>query len=330
MAAFRSILVPLDGSTYSVQALALAEQFARKAGATVHLVLVHQRAPTWFNPPEVPVDMAAFDDAALQREVDYLAGVARRFAANSGLPVKHRVLDGDVPSAIEEFSMAQGVDLVVMTTHGHTGITRLWLGSTADKLIRRLRIPVLVVRPVQDAAIVPPRIRRILVPLDGSRLSASILDQAGALARSHAAELVLAMIVEPLPPMVPPVPYPLSLPPVSEEARILEDQRYLDAVRIRMEDEGLQVETRVLMGRKVAKQITEVAIRESCDLIAMATHGAGGLDRLLMGSVTDQVVRRASIPVLVLRPPTDVTTRDTQAGEAGEELVGAGSSCAIG
>ena len=94
-------------------------------------------------------------------------------------------------------------------------------------------------------------------------------------------------------------------------------------MRVRLEDEGLQVETRVLMGRKVARQITEVAVRESCDLIMMATHGAGGLDRLLMGSVTDQVVRRATIPVLVLPPPTDVPTRGTQAEEA-TELVGAG------
>jgi nucleotide-binding universal stress UspA family protein len=248
---------------------------------------------------------------------------------NSGLEVKHRVLDGDVPAAIEEFAAAQGVDLVVMTTHGHSGITRLWLGSIADKLIRRLSIPVLVVRPVHDRAIVPPRFRRILVPLDGSRLSASILDQARTLALSNAAELVLAMIVEPLPPLVPPVPYPLVVPPVSEEARMLEDQRYLDAVQTRLEDEGLQVETRVLVGRKVAKQITEVAVRERCDLIMMATHGAGGLDRLLMGSVTDQVVRGARVPVLVLRPLTEVPTHDTLAEEA-TELVGAGPSCAIG
>ena len=329
MSGFRSILVPLDGSSYSVQAVPLAEHFARKTGATVHLVMVHEPAPVWFSPPELPVNMAEFDIAAWHRESDYLEGVAQRLAVNSGLQVKHRVLDGDVPAAIEEFAAAQGVDLVVMTTHGHSGITRLWLGSTADKLIRRLSIPVLVVHPVHDRAIVPPGIRRILVPLDGSRLSASILDQARTVALTNTAELVLAMIVEPLPPLIPPVPYPLGVPPVSEEARILEDRRYLDAVRARLEDEGLQVETRVLMGHNVAKQITEVAVRECCDLIMMATHGAGGLDRLLMGSVTDQVVRRASMPVLVLRPPTDVPTHGTQA-EAATELVGAGPSCAIG
>jgi nucleotide-binding universal stress UspA family protein len=186
-----------------------------------------------------------------------------------------------------------------------------------------------VVHPVHDRAIVPPGIRRILVPLDGSRLSASILDQARTVALTNTAELVLAMIVEPLPTMVPPVPYPLGVPPVSEEARMLEDQRYLDAVRVRLEDEGLQVETRVLVGRNVAKQITEVAVRERCDLITMATHGAGGLDRLLMGSVTDRVIRRSSVPVLVLRPPTEVPTHDAQAEEA-TELVGVGASCTIG
>jgi len=328
MSAFRSILVPLDGSSYSLQALPLAELLAAKSGATVHLVKVHQPPPLWFSHPELPVNMAEFDVAEWHREADYLEGVARRFAVNSHLEVKHRVLDGEVSSSIEEFAVAQGVDLVVMTTHGYSGITRLWLGSTADKLIRRLSIPMLVVHPVHDTAIVPARIGRILMPLDGSRLSASILDQARTFALSNAAELVLAMIVEPLPPTVPPVPYPLGLPPVSEETRMLEYQRYLDAVRIRLEDEGLQVQTRVLMG-KVARQITEVAVREHCDLIMMATHGAGGLDRLLMGSVTAQVVRRARVPVLVLRPPTDGPTYDTMAEEAAE-LVAAGPSCAIG
>lgn len=312
MSGFRTILVPLDGSSYAAQALAVAERFAGNHDSTVHLVLVHQPAPVWFSSPDLPEDMAAFDAAAWHREVEYLEGVARRFAADSGLSVKHRVLDGDVAPAIEEYTAAEGIDLVVMTSHGYGGLTRLWLGSTADKLIRRVNIPVLVVHPAPDGGVVPPRIRRILVPLDGSQFSASILGQARTMALANAAELVLAMIVEPLPPMMPPVPFPLGVPPVPEEMRLLEDQRYLDAVRNRLEDEGLQVEIRLRMGRKVARQIAELAAHERCDLIMMATHGAGGLDRLLLGSVTDQVLRRATVPVLVVPPAATAPVHETE------------------
>ena len=328
MPAFRSILVPIDGSSYSMQALPLAEAFAKMSDAIVHVVMVHQPGPMWFNAPEFPVDMGALDAAAWNRETACLEGDAQRFAASSGLRVRHGLLEGDVHSAIEAFVKAQSVDLVVMTSHGRSGLTRLWLGRTADKLVRHLPVPVLVVRPVPDRAIVAPRLRRILVPLDGSSLSAAILGHAKAVARTHGAELVLATIVQPIPVLVPPVPYPLGVPPLADEVRMLEDQRYLEAVRNRLRVEGLRVESRVLKSPKVGRGIVELGTKEECDLIMMATHGAGGLDRLLLGSVTDQVIRRSSIPVLVLRP-TQVAPRVTRR-EADAELVAAAASCTIG
>lgn len=312
MSAFQSILVPLDGSTYSVQALAFAELFARKTDAMVHLVMVHQPAPIWFTPPEVLVDTAALDAAASQRESAYLEGVAYRFWANSDLQVRHQLLEGEIPAVIDAYATTQGVDLVVMTTHGHRGLPRLWLGSTADKLIRGLSVPVLVVHPTPDSAIVPPQLRRILVPLDGSSLSASAVDQARSVALMHKAELVLAMIVD-----------------STMADQLPEAQRYLDTFRNRLRREGVRVESRVVMGHKVAKRIADLAGREHCDLILMATHGMGGLDRLFFDSVTDQVVRNASIPVLVLRPGDPVPAYESQY-EVAAELIGAAPSCSIG
>lgn len=304
MFAYRSILVPLDGSSYAAQALPLAELFGRASSATVHFVMVREPIPEPFYPPELPIAPIACGVSSRDRE--YLEGLTQRFEANSGLSTKIHLVDGDIPGSIADVVQTEGIDLVIMTTHGHSGLSRLLLGSNADKLIRRLTVPVLVVHPAPDRRIVPANVRRILVPLDGSRLSASILDEVKEVAALLKAQVLLGMIVEPTPPMVPPVPYPLGLPPVTEEARMLHDQRYLEAAQERLEEQGISVETAVVLGNKVSRRIVELAERRHCDLIMMATHGAGGIDRLFLGSVTDQVVRRAGVPVFVARPHEEV------------------------
>lgn len=305
MSAYRSILIPLDGSSYAAQALPLAELFGRTCGATVHFVMGREPVQAFF-PPELPIAPLTFEGDLRQRDREYLEGLKGRFEANSGLCAKIHLVEGDIPESIAEVVEAEAVDLVIMTTHGHSGLSRLLLGSNADKLIRKLSVPVLVVHPAPDRRIVPAQVHRILVPLDGSRLSASILDEVKEVAGLFHAQVLLGMVVEPIPPMVPPVPYPLGLPPVNEETRALHDQRYLDAAQQRLEENGISVETAVVLGTKVSRRIVELAERRRCDLIMMATHGAGGIDRLFLGSVTDQVVRRAGVPVFVARPREEV------------------------
>lgn len=335
MPLFQSILVPLDGSTYSVQALPLAELFASETQAMVHLAMVHQPAPVWFTPLDLPVDLSTYEAAAWNREYDYLQGVARRFSVNSQLRTRPWLLEGDVPSALDKLVKSENVDLVIMTSHGYGGLTRLWLGSTADKLIRRLNVPVLVIHPVPETSIVPAGIQRILVPLDGSSLSASVLDLAGNVARMFHAEIVLTTIAEPVPSLTLPAPFPVgvtSIPPALlalEEERYTAGEAYLDATRDQLRSEGFRAESQMLSGRKAATQIVELARRERCDLIMMATHGTGGLDRALLGSVADRVVRRATVPVLVVRPSATVPSRAPRI-EDRAELVGSGHFSSVG
>ena len=304
MSGFRSILVPLDGSDYAVQALPLAERLARQTGAALHLVLVHQATPAWYIPGAAFPAMVDIEDEARCREQQYIESVAARSSAGTPLSVTSTILDGDISTVICQFVKDKKVDLVVMTTHGRSGLSRFWLGSVADKLMRSLDIPVLITHPVHDGDITHAGIRRILVPLDGSGLAESILEQARTIARLADAELILGMVVEPIPVLLPPMQYPLA-PPQDEEAREIEGRLYLHAVGGRLLAEGFQSRIKVVRGRNAARQILQLAAREHCDLIVIATHGAGGLDRIIMGSVADQVVRGSAVPVLVLRPAGD-------------------------
>ncbi len=305
---FKSILVPLDGSEFSAQALPLAAHIARLSHATLDLVMVHQPLPVWYTPEAGIGDLSAFDDQARTREIHYMEAMAAQSSTEHACPVTATVVNGEVSSAIGEFVAQRGFDLLVMTSHGRRGLPRLWLGSVADKLIRSLNIPVLVTRPAAGGDVLSPKLRRILVPLDGSRLAQSILEDAKMLARLADAELLLVMVSEPLTHSVP-LPqfqYPLEVSLESDARREAHGNHYIGSLVEQLTREGLRVKGRVIAGRGVAHQVLGLAREQQCDLIVVATHGLGGFDRLLLGSVADQLVRGASnVPVLILPPVAD-------------------------
>ncbi|MGE0352976.1 MAG: universal stress protein [Gemmatimonadales bacterium] len=319
MPAYQTILVPLDGSEFAEQALPLAERLARQTGANLHLLMVHVPIPGWYTAAEVAALSPTLEQEARQREELYLDGVASRLKRERGVPVSCSLLEGNVAAALSEYAVTIGADLVVMTTHGRSGLDRVWLGSIADKLIRRLTIPLLLVRPDETGKGVSPLLQRILVPMDGSALAESVLEKARAVARLTGAEFILGMIVEPVPVLLPTFPYPVEVSTESPEHRELAARRYLEKIKAQLRGEGFKVRTRVVLGDKAAKQIVEIAEEEKCDLIAIATHGAGGLDRLMFGSVTDRVVRSSQIPILVLHPAGNPDAVREVMAEAGVE-----------
>jgi nucleotide-binding universal stress UspA family protein len=187
---------------------------------------------------------------------------------------------------------AEAIDarLVVMATHGRGGLERAWLGSVADDLVRRSPIPLLLLRPGADAATSAVRVRRILVPLDGSVLAETILEPALDLARlDPEAQLVLLTVIPPESPGFGPA-----------------TRAWLDGVAHRIHATGVRVRTRVESGAPVARAILEVALQEETDLLALATHGRSGLLRLALGSVADHLLRRSHVPILLQRPAAAV------------------------
>jgi nucleotide-binding universal stress UspA family protein len=294
---YQNLMVPLDGSPFAEHALPFAASVARRAGAALQLVQAHVPVASLYSGSELVADLT-LDARIREAETAYLDGVAERLTEAVPVRVSRTLVDGMVADALHERALAAAADLVVMATHGRGPFSRFWLGSVADALVRRLPMPILLVRPREESANLAAEIpvRRILVPLDGSDLAEQILRPATELGSLTQAEYTLLRVVEPfLPP-----PHQFRGPLFDQLAR--EAHTYLDGVAERLRGQRLRVETRVVLNRLPAAAILEEARVHTPDLIALATHGRGGLPRLLLGNVADKVIRGAMTPVLVHRP----------------------------
>jgi nucleotide-binding universal stress UspA family protein len=300
---YERIIVPLDGSRFARAALAPAAWLARELGAG--LVLVQAAAPA--HVPGVESDLArqlGESDAARS-----LAEAAES-AVVAGLPVSQVLVTGgmaDAPAlailtAVEEAEAG----LVVMATHGRTGLERAMLGSVADAVVAASPVPVLLVHPRGHAAPAADgagerRAERphLLVALDGSPEAEAALAPAAHLAKGLVAHVELARVLsETAVPAVPPVP---EGPSVVEAAA-----RYLEARAQVLREAGLpagRVHTAVLYanGRDVADTLLAHAERSRAALLVIATHARRGLTRFLRGSVEAAAAARAPLPLLVVR-----------------------------
>jgi nucleotide-binding universal stress UspA family protein len=296
--AFQAIMVPLDGSVFAEQALAAAAAQARKAGAVLHLVSVHE--------PISPVAMS--DTQALCSDLDvwsrttlteYLKSVSAAVESSHGLTIKTAVRTGRAAASLCEYAESQQIDLVVMTTHGRGGPMRWWLGSVADRMLRRLAMPVLLLHPREPRQ--PCKFRRILLALDGE-IEEPLLETAFALSGvDPAPRWVLTRVVEPAIPVVTGLAsWPGRLPPGGTKRREIEARNYLARLAERLRVRGVKPTQQVLVGRDVATQVLELATAMGADCIVVGTHGASGMERVLLGSVSDKIVRGSEIPVLIV------------------------------
>jgi nucleotide-binding universal stress UspA family protein len=297
---FAKILVPLDASAMAEQALPVAAGIANRTGAELRLVLVHEPIP-FDGYPDAP-----WNAVALGTETAYLDGKARELEARQGI---RAVTDHRTGSAIETIvsvAHAQGVELVVMTTHGRTGLSRVWLGSVADSVMRSLDVPVLMLRPVEHGAAQPTdgTFHRIMIPLDGSARAESIIDVALVLGGPSATYL-LAQVTGPVPIVLSSSePYALLPVVVDVDATALAVEsatRYLQGVAEKLRAKGMtSIEQTVITSELTAPTLLELATAKHVDLVAIATHGRGA-SRLVFGSVADKLLRGGTTPLLLGR-----------------------------
>jgi nucleotide-binding universal stress UspA family protein len=189
---------------------------------------------------------------------------------------------------------------------------RFWLGSNTDELIRTLPIPLIAVHPGEGSPDLSKeqRVQHMLVPLDGTPLAEDILESATAFAKAMGADMTLLRVVTPV--------YPVTLPAepaifgsvatdiMDRVEKMHADLRkdataYLETVANRVRADGVTVHTRVTVEEQPGVAILEAA-KPPIDMIAIETHGRGGLSRLLLGSVADKVIRGSHVPVLVHKP----------------------------
>lgn len=329
-----SLMVPLDGSALARHGLPLAVDVARRTGARLHLVQVHEApspGPLRTGPAE-PV-LARDDDTRRvatrdsgqrgaeerAREDAELTLLADRLSAEEDLGVTTALLDGPVTPALAAYAAEEGIDMVVMTTHGRSGLRRVLLGSVADELIRSSTLPVILVRPEEGPSTEgewstegepPPgaerpeegerrvggAVRHLLVPLDGSTVAEGVLGPVCELARTLDAHMTLTNVVS-----IESVfgPRPVQLLRYRSERRWA--RAYLDAVAERIGSSVPRVTTHVTLGRAPAPTIAEIADELDADLIALATRGLRGVRRVVQGSVAEQLLRHGRRPLLVVR-----------------------------
>ncbi|HEV8357603.1 MAG TPA: universal stress protein [Gemmatimonadales bacterium] len=301
---FRTILVPLDGSRFAEAALPLATALAKSARGRLHLLLAHQPVAAMVGMGDVVVASDGLDEELRQRELNYLAEVSGRLGQIGGGSVAFSVVDGPAGRMVLEEAAGLGANLIVIATHGRGAIGRLWLGSVADHVVRHATVPVLLVHPDRPGGTWLERpIRGVLVPLDLSAEAEGIVPTVATLVAVTQAHVTLLHVVEPFYYTVDPaLPYPVPQDATITELRCAEAQRRLDRTADRLRERGVAVSTRVTVGASGAAGILDLLERKPFDLVAMTTHGAGGIKRLLLGSVADKVIRGAAKPVLVLRP----------------------------
>jgi nucleotide-binding universal stress UspA family protein len=306
VAMLKTLLVPIDGSPLAARAIPYAVALARAAQAGI--VLLRALEPGWTN-REPNAELAASFE--LDRTVEKLR--------QQGVTVEgtlHVLQAENVGAAIIATAAARQADLIVMSTHGRSGIGRFMYGSVADEVLRTASVPVLLVPASCGQAWPSERPPRILVPLDRSELGSAALAPATELAQQLGGELILAHVV------------PLQTYTYGEGyfysgyAEDLEDEQVaaraeLEALAAAPRAAGLNVWIKVTTGFPLAELAT-IAGEEGADLVAMATHGRGGLARLVLGSVATATLQRAGLPVFLVRPTALPAAAEVPVEVAGE------------
>jgi nucleotide-binding universal stress UspA family protein len=308
----RKILVPLDGTDFAEAALGTARIIAERNRASLELVGVHAPEGVLLPHGGAPPMDPALDTEARRELRTYLERIGTSERGRSTTPVSTALLEGEVAAELAAESERREVDLVVMATHARGGLGRLWLGSTADQLIRRVHVPVLLVERPDGSGVAEPvdpaGFRRVVVALAGNDADERVLDAVFAVTESSAATYALlhVAVFTGLPPANLGLPRPpdelAGLPPGIEQIGLEQAQRYLERIAGPLHERGVAVDAQVDTGTSVADAIVQHAARTSADLIALATRAPGALERAALGSVADKVMRRANTAVLVCPP----------------------------
>ena len=309
------ILVPLDGSTLAEQVLPHAVALAKKKGSQLLLLSAVEPIETWAEAAGAFAPGAHWEDES-RAAADYLSDRQENLRAQ-GVEARTIVMWGKAVDCIRRTAATLGVNLIAMTTHGRSGLPRLVLGGVASEIVRTASQPVYLVRAGEEPADYR-EVSRVLVPVDGSPMSESVIPVAKEFARQFGASLVLLRVITP-PAMVYPGEAMPSAQPLLEGIEAAANE-YLDRLAVGVRNEGLKVDYEVVLGDATGA-ILQAADRHGADLIAMSSHGRTGVARLLMGSTADGVVRHSSRPVLIARPEEIVKTQLAEAAPAGIEVI---------
>ena len=316
MVSYSRIILPLDESETSEQALPYASALATGLSLPVRLLLAVE-------PDSPAITQSLYSNRrwiapASDREAraeEYLSRISAGFR-DHGIRVDSTIPHREPVAGIVEEAASDPNALIVMASHGRSGIARWWMGSVADKVLHMSNNPVLLVRAQErEWTTADGAFSHLIVPLDGSEMAELALPHIIHLATSIGLPVKLIQVtpseaeyyryVAAGPAAVPMTP-PSSIS-ISELVQMAgeEAQNYLEDAKNRLINQGVQsVETLVTQGN-AADAIVDLATAEGVSLVGMTTHGRSGVGRMMLGSVAERVVRQSGCPVLVIRTRND-------------------------
>jgi len=299
---YSKIVLPLDGSTAAESALPLVRALARRLAIPVELLSVidlRDISRSVSAAEGLFIDRLAEDES--RHSAEYLSKIVKSLGA---VKATIRCEKGSAAETIVETAASDKNSLVVMATHGRSGLNRFLLGSVAEKVLRASSNPMLLVKatePIVTAGEAP--LTSIVVPLDGSDLAEGVLPMVAELARALDLEVFLVRAYT--------IPYGAYsagdgfYDPVHLEAflKILKEETfdYLEKKVTELKRKGLSKVSFVAKEGLSADEIIKFARETPANLVAMSSHGRSGIKRWVLGSVTETVVRHSGDPVLVLR-----------------------------
>jgi len=292
---YEKILVPLDGSELAEIALPYAEELAGRLGSEVNLLAVSESAETEsYHEHLIYVErMVESTKRGIEMYLEKPHGRA--------IKVDSRILVGHPAEEIVDYADKADIDLIVMATHGRSGVRRWVLGSVADKVVRATKRPVALIRAKDTRPEIREKgiLNKVLVPLDGSKESEAVIPYIEELASKLEAEVVLLRILE--------VNYEIfqaSQLEQLESARVAAKD-YIEKTAAQLKQRGVAASTefREVMVSAAAEEIIKLADEIRVDLVAMSTHGRSGVSRWTFGSVADRVLHEGNTPLLLVRTP---------------------------
>lgn len=297
-APFRRILLAYDGSEPSERALAFAIALGR-IGAVLDIVYCIDESAVM---SQSATAVAAFDPTPIVDSLDKqgraLLDLVGKRCRSFGIEVSGRLLHEHPVSGIVGAAVRNNDQLVVLGTHARTGLPRTFLGSTAEGVLRSGTTPILVVR----ATMAPPKdplFRKVLVAVDESDPADAAVSLAAGLSHAIGSQCLLCSVVD-TKTAIERVPVYGSPPDLAADDMRAQTRDILDRARVHGGFAPGAVKVALLEGDPIAELLAE-AVRSGADLIVIGSHGRRGLQRLLLGSIAEYVVRHSPIPVLVVR-----------------------------
>ena len=294
-----NVLVPTDFSEGAELALEHGLFLTKKFEGDLHLLHVAEM-PT-ITIPDFPTEV--FDMA---RE-EGLKEIKKALSVFDDLPPIRRVVLAGIPSrpaaeVILDYAREAEVDFIVMGTHGRRGPRRFFMGSVTEEVVRRAPCPVLTIKGYENSSPLP-QINRIVVPVDFSERSKQVVGVASMMADHYGASIALVHVVD----MAFYPFYGFSSDPMQTiEDRIVEESEAKLAQLVGdIRRSGVRADWHTLIGHP-ARAVAEFVDEKSADLIVMGSHGRSGYERVVLGSISEKVLRTAHCPVLIVNTSDDV------------------------